>query len=57
MDVKNVNEAFLGFPDIENQIRETVENIRKHPLFSVVGLEVVGYIYKTEIGEMIKLRL
>ena len=52
-----MNEAFLGFSDIENQIHETVENIRKHPLISAVGVKVIGYIYETETGEMIQLRL
>ncbi len=57
MEVQNVNEAFLGFSDIENHINKTVENIRMHPLISAVEVEILGYIYETATGKMINLSL
>ena len=54
LNVQTAEEAFLGFTNVENQINETVANIKNHPLFSGIGVEVQGYIYNTKTGEMIK---
>ncbi|MFX0013335.1 MAG: beta-class carbonic anhydrase [Promethearchaeota archaeon] len=49
------SDAFLGFSDVEIQIRQTVKSIQEHPLISPAGVKVVGYIYNTLTGELTKL--
>ncbi len=49
------SEAFLGFNDVEVQVRRTVESIQEHPLIAPTGVEVIGYIYETLKGNIIKL--
>jgi carbonic anhydrase len=56
LDTKDAKEAFLGFSNMEVQIYETVNNIRRHPLISGAEVEVVGYIYDTTNGELNKVQ-
>ncbi|MFX1284596.1 MAG: carbonic anhydrase [Promethearchaeota archaeon] len=55
LNSSNPTEAFRGFKDVKVQIQKTVESIREHPLISPTGVEVVGYIYETTNGNLIKL--
>ncbi len=49
------SEAFLGFNDVEEQVQRTVGSIQEHPLIAPTGVEVIGYIYETLKGKLIKL--
>lgn len=50
------SEAFLGFNDVEVQIRQTVKTIQEHPLISPAEVEVVGYLYDALNGQLTKLK-
>ncbi len=49
------SDAFLGFNDVKTQVQKTVESIREHYLISPAEVEVVGYIYETLNGELVRL--
>jgi len=50
----DVSKAFLGFIDVHFKVQSTVEALRQHPLIYSVDINVVGYIYNTQTGDIIK---
>jgi carbonic anhydrase len=55
LGVSSVKQAFLGFSDVTVQVKRTVKAIQTHPLISSVEVNVLGYIYDTKSGEIIKI--
>ncbi|MFX0206457.1 MAG: beta-class carbonic anhydrase [Candidatus Hodarchaeota archaeon] len=54
LNSSNPSEAFRGFIDVKVQVQKTIKSIREHPLISPTGVEVVGYIYETLNGNLVK---
>lgn len=55
LESSDPSHAFLGFNDVKIQIQRTVKTIREHPLISPAEVEVVGYIYNTLNGNLVRL--
>ncbi|NHJ01706.1 MAG: carbonic anhydrase [Candidatus Heimdallarchaeota archaeon] len=51
----SVEQAFLGFNDVENQVIESVLKLRRHPLIIAADVKVEGFVYDTENGIIIDL--
>ncbi|MFX0184716.1 MAG: beta-class carbonic anhydrase, partial [Candidatus Hodarchaeota archaeon] len=50
----DASQAFLGFKDVHLKVPSTVEALQQHPLIVSVDIDVVGYIYNTQTGDIIK---
>lgn len=51
---KSSSEVFLGFENVEDQVRDTVENIARHPLIPDY-VDVQGYLYDTKSCKITRL--
>ncbi|MFX0052091.1 MAG: beta-class carbonic anhydrase [Candidatus Hodarchaeota archaeon] len=54
LGAQDVSQAFLSFKDVHLKVRSTVESLQYHPLILSEDVNVVGYIYNTQTGDIIK---
>ncbi|MHA2244271.1 MAG: beta-class carbonic anhydrase [Candidatus Hodarchaeales archaeon] len=54
LNVSSPTHALFGFNDVKIQIQRTIKTIREHPLVSQAEVEVVGYIYNTLDGSLVR---
>ena len=51
---KSSSEFFLGFENVKDHLKQTVENITRHPLIPDY-VDVQGYLYSTQSGKITRL--
>ena len=50
LKVNSSETALLGFVDVHQQVKETVSEIKQHPLLHSLDIHVSGFVYDTETG-------